>query len=128
MLVQPLINVKGGNTMDRFLKRSVSETLEEALVSPFFMTTQIYPLERDTIFYTCHIIRLDNIMIRFLGIELVYTEGIYDATCTGIILGKSFSEIRKGFEIDIDPDLKEAIDSAVYEFYIKHRDSIYDKK
>ena len=90
--------------MDRFLKRSVSETLEEALVSPFFMTTQIYPLGHDTIFYTCHIANLDNIAVRFDGCELIYTHGKYDAYCTGMILGKSFSEIHKGFEIDIDPD------------------------
>ena len=107
--------------MDKLLKRSVFETLEEAIVSPYFMTTQIYPLKRDTIFYTCHIVNIDNIVIRFLGVELVYTEGRYDKTCTGILLGKSFSEIHKGFEIDIDSELKEAIDAAVLEFYDKHK-------
>ena len=107
--------------MDKLLKRSIFETLEEANVSPYFMTTQIYPLGRETIFYTCHIVNIDNIAIRFSGIELIYSEGRYDATATGIILGKSFSEIHKGFEIDIDSEVKDAIDAGVLEFYDKHK-------
>ena len=106
--------------MDTLLKRSVAETLEEAYSSPYLMTTQIYPLKRDTIFYTCHIVNMDNIAVHFLGIDLIYTTGRYDSVSTGIILGKSFSKIRKGFEVDIDPELKEAIDAGVYEFYKKH--------
>ncbi len=106
--------------MDNLLKISVFETLEEAYVSPYFMTTQIYPLGHDTIFYTCHIVNLDNIAVRFNGQELIYTRGKYDAYCTGIILGKSFSEIQKGFEIDIDSGIKESIDAGVEAFYKKH--------
>ena len=106
--------------MDKLLQRSVYETLEEAYVSPYFMTTQIYPLGKETIFYTCHIVNLDNIAIRFLGNELIYTRGKYDAYSTGIILGKSFSEIHKGFEIDIDSGIKESIDAGVKQFYDKH--------
>ena len=106
--------------MDKLLRLSVFETLEEAYVSPYFMTTQIYPLGHDTIFYTCHIANLDNIAVRFDGCELIYTHGKYDAYCTGIILGKSFSEIHKGFEIDIDSGVKEAIDAGVKDFYDNH--------
>ena len=114
--------------MDKLLARSVFETLEEAYVSPYLMTTQIYPLGRETIFYTCHIINIENIAIRFTGVELIYTRGRYDAYSTGIILGKSFSEIQKGFEIDIDSEVKEAIDEGVRTFFDKHAWDSKDKK
>ena len=106
--------------MDKLIKLSMIESLEEAYNSRYFMTTQIYPLGHDTIFYTCHIVNLDNIAIRFLGYELIYTHGKYDSYCTGTILGKSSSDIKNVFEIDIDSKLKEAIDAAVLEFYNKH--------
>lgn len=107
--------------MDTLLQRSVFETLEEAYVSPYFMTMQIYPLGHETIFYTCHIINLDIIVVRFNGIDLVYSEGEYDKFATGSILGKSFSEIKDGFVLDLDPKVTEAIDSAVWKFYEKHK-------
>ena len=121
-------NVKGGMIMDKLLARSVFDTLEEAYVSPYLMTTQIYPLGRETIFYTCNIVNIDYIIIRFLGVKLIYSRGRYDAYATGIDLGKSFSEIQKGFEIDIDSEVKEAIDEGVKRFFDKHAWDSKDKK